>query len=438
MRFFFFNFLFTLCLRLEVCGYNEFIMATRRNTDQKVTGLVEALSKQCKTHWTAGAPIPTVRELTLQYNVSTRIVSRALQQMEQDGVLYTVPRVGVFVRSNERPSSDYYLFVQGDVLPMQNSLYDQSLQEQLVQVQQGFEDGIAQLGGASITVNSEQALQYFESGNFPPLSGVLDISWFHRETLQSIFENYRGSSSPTAGLAYVRFGDKVEAAQHHDLVSFDDIDGGRKATRHLMSGGHRRIAFLGLHAPEESLQHNRVLQQRQSSSNWSIRRLSGWQETMQEANLDVKNLAFHPPLGYFGLDVKDEVAIAQRVAKAMTNRKDITAVVAANDAAALGFINALRAANIATEKWPAIVGFDALPQAANNLVTSLRISWREIGFLAAEILVQRKQGKLTGPPIHRQVPVKLVQRLSSQPAWSCGFNLQLLESNHIATNRIAC
>jgi DNA-binding transcriptional regulator YhcF (GntR family) len=394
------------------CGYNEFIMATRRNTDEQVHNLKEILRSQCHTHWTVEAPIPTIRELTQKHGVSTRIVSRALQEMEQEGVLYTVPRVGVFVRSSEAPSSDCYLFIRGE--------YQTELRPDLIQIQQGFEDAISHLGGASITVHSEQALNFFQNGSFPPLSGVLDVSWLWRNELESAFANYCGNTNLKISLPCVRFGDKVSENYVHDMVSFDDEEGGQKATRHLLSGGHTRIAFLGLHRADKSLSTEQALRLSHELSNWSARRELGWRKAMNAAGVEVKNLAFHPPSDNYGVDYSAETLTGQRVAEQMIDLIEagkITGVVAANDAAAMGLIHALRAFNVPPDNWPAIVGFDALPQAANNLMTSLRISWQEIGRLAAEILMQRKQGKLTGPPVHRQAPVKLVQRLSSHPQW---------------------
>jgi DNA-binding LacI/PurR family transcriptional regulator len=74
----------------------------------------------------------------------------------------------------------------------------------------------------------------------------------------------------------------------------------------------------------------------------------------------------------------------------------------------------LRVASVAQSRWPSVVGFDNLHEAEKTVLTSMRVPWEDLGRAAAHTLFLRKMGTLTGPPVERIIPLKLIPRLSSR------------------------
>jgi LacI family transcriptional regulator len=185
--------------------------------------------------------------------------------------------------------------------------------------------------------------------------------------------------------------------------------------------GHQRIAYLALHS-EKSEQLGEFV--------WSQEREEGWRDAMRQAKLPYQGLAFHP-VTTPRQNSDQEIRVARRVALSILRRSNITAVVAANDFAAMGLFEAARAAHIPPVDWPSVVGFDDLPHANGHIVTSLRYSGDEIGHAAADLLWERRHGMLAGPPQHRRVSMKLMPRLTSHMDWS-------LTAGHVALVAPSC
>jgi DNA-binding LacI/PurR family transcriptional regulator len=198
--------------------------------------------------------------------------------------------------------------------------------------------------------------------------------------------------------------------EYSDFVSFDDVDGGRQATQHLVGLGHTRIAFLALHAPDELTP---IWQ-------WAAQREEGWRQVLTAAGLATDGLVFHPMSLPADMNQGSRQS-ARLTSRMLVSRPDITAVVAANDYAALGLLDALQSAQIPLERWPAIVGFDNMPLAQGQLLTSLRLPPEGLGRVAADILWERRNGTLTGPPVHRHVPMSLLPRITSRSGWPLGI-----------------
>ena len=196
-------------------------------------------------------------------------------------------------------------------------------------------------------------------------------------------------------------------------VSFDNTEGGRQAAQHLLGLGHRRIAFLALHGAHDEAGEFR----------WSGEREAGWREALQQAGESTAGLAFHPPRTA-QIAFEEQTAAARLAAEALAQRRDISAVVAANQSAMRGLFQALRAAEIPEALWPAVVGFDGISvdvadrSAAAHVVTALRLPWELIGQSAAELLWERQQGRLCGAPQQRWVQMRLIPRLTSHHDWS--------------------
>ncbi len=348
----------------------------------------ENFGKSCRNGTFApGETLPPVTQLAQQYRLSVAVVRQALQPLMAEGILYTIPRVGTFVGRPMNGMREFYLLV----VPR-----EPSPGEYLAQIQIGFEDRIAGLGGASLVMEQTKVQGFGHRDDLPTLAGLFnfaqDVEAEEMWTRQS-------------GTALVQFAATHEQKTICDTVAFDDVEGGRQATRHLLSLGHRQIAFMGLHGKTES----------PLFFGWSFERARGWQQEMQQAGCSSDGMLFQPDSEP---DPCEQRKATQNITGILLRRAEITAVVTANDATALGLFAALEAQSVPSARWPAIVSFDDALSRAGYIVTSMRLPWEEVGVTAADLLWERWHGRLNGPPIHRKVPMRLIPRLTSSAHWS--------------------
>lgn len=343
--------------------------------------------------------MPSERELAQQHGLSRTVVTQTLAELIDEGLLYAIPRLGTFAGPPPGALFEFYLLA----LRRQPQVGDL-----LFQLQTGFEERIAQLGGTSLVMLLEKALKHAERGELPPLAGVFEPG--PRGGLAAQKSDWNDDQ----GVAMVQMQSLNNYHPRADLVSFDDEDGGRQATQHLLGLGHRRIAFLGMHSPQNP-----------DWCLWSQARQKGWEESLRRADAwsarqsAGDKLSFHPVIEPLAKQtVPEQAQIAQKAARPLVARRDITAVVAANDAAAMGLLEALRQAEVPPARWPAIVGFDNLPLASGHVLTSLRLPWEELGRTAAYLLWERRHARLPAAQQHRQVAMRLIPRLTCRADWS--------------------
>lgn len=169
----------------------------------------------------------------------------------------------------------------------------------------------------------------------------------------------------TRGVPFVSFGRTWTGSQPGHCVDVDGASGIAEVVRHLASHGHKRIGFLGSH------QQTPVTDDR----------IRGWRETCNEAGLEVSDrlLACTTAKGERGKDL---------AAKLLDLPDPPTALVAANDALALGAYAELAARDLRPGAEIAVTGFDDSPSAAvvTPSLTSVRQPVAEIASRVVELL----------------------------------------------------
>lgn len=367
-------------------------MASRRETELRKQRLKQFLREEClKGHGQTNRLLPPVRQLAEDFGLSMMLVWHLIKELEGEGLLYTVPRVGTFIGRSARVCTDYYLMLVRTL--------GGSTNWHLWQTRQGFEERVAALGGASLVMPLEMFVRCVRERTLPPLAGIF---YFDEEN------HLWPQEAKVLDVPKVQFRSSNTFLRVCDQVSFNDREGGRLATQHLLSQGHRRIAFLGLHKNEHDLVFD-----------WSYQREEGWREVLLEVGLSPQGLAFHPPADASYTVTYSMKALAKEAARPLLGLEDVTGVVCANDDAALGFLCALQEAGIPHERWPALVGFDDEPEvAACHNISSFRLPWSEIGRTAANMMWERKHHLLHGKFQHRYVPMLLILRLTSPACWS--------------------
>lgn len=362
-------------------------MASRRETQEQQKGVEQALRGLLGGPMKSGAMLPSVSDLAQEHGVSRYIAHRALQTVCEEGLFRAVPKVGSFA-SPQTGATASHVVLADEVSP----------HPYRVELQSGFDSRIAWHGGAALELSAS-------SGAWRELAIEGAFLLVREERLEAV----ASLGLLHADVPCVRIGSHWREGERLDLVSFDNEDGGYRATRHLLSRGFRSIAFVGAHSLAEG----------KSAKEWSGEREQGWRRALHEAGLPYHGMAFHPETE--ADDGQGARSVGYALSKVLLARADVRALVAASDAVALGIIDALRERGISQSQWPAMVAFDNSEEARRLGITSLRLPWNELGGEAADLLWSRASGALPSKRQHRAVPMRLIPRLSCREVWPSVF-----------------
>ena len=173
-------------------------------------------------------------------------------------------------------------------------------------------------------------------------------------------------------------------------LNFDNFEGGRMATQHLLQLGHRRVAFIAGDAQHPD----------------ATERLRGYR-----AALEAAGIAFHQGLVVSG--EYHELSGLLAVDRLLSTNQQFTAIFAANDQMAVGAALGLQRRSLRVPEDVSIVGFDDLPtsQYAIPPLTSVHQPAYELGRLAATAMLEL----LTDVKPSVEVPApRLIARESSR------------------------
>ena len=175
-----------------------------------------------------------------------------------------------------------------------------------------------------------------------------------------------------------------------DSVVATNRSGSAEGVRHLLAGGHRRVAFLG---------------DRQAI--WTAReRYEGYLDALRSAGVDVDpSIVVH--------DLTDTGVADGATSTLLTRPNPPTALFTAQNLVTIGALRAMR--RLGVERSIALVGFDDFPLAdlVTPGVTVVAQDPTAIGKLAASVLFSRLAGD-TSPTTTHVVPTTLVRRGSGE------------------------
>lgn len=196
----------------------------------------------------------------------------------------------------------------------------------------------------------------------------------------------------------------VGAGAGTSVIEIDDNDAARRATEHLISLGHRDIAFVGGGGDTHWAQVDR-------------RRLDGYLESMSDAGLASSTR-----------HITSEVSLPGGYAAAVDLLGDArsrpSAVVASCDEVAIGTIIASRRLGIRVPTDLSVVGIDDHEYAEMFGLTTLEQNPREQGAAAVELLL-RQIDDPTLPPESVHLHARLVMRTSTAPPTGTGTAILL-------------
>ncbi|UQX88450.1 LacI family DNA-binding transcriptional regulator [Jatrophihabitans telluris] len=150
-----------------------------------------------------------------------------------------------------------------------------------------------------------------------------------------------------------------------DLVTIDQVEGARLATRHLLDAGHATVWHVS------------------GPPGWfdSAGRLEGWRSTLQAAGCEV------PP----AIPADWTAAAGFRAGRTLARMSEVTAVFAANDHLALGLLRAFHEDGRSVPVDISVVGFDDVAEAAyfTPPLTSVRPDFLQAANRTLGLLLER-------------------------------------------------
>ena len=235
----------------------------------------------------------------------------------------------------------------------------------------GIEDRLGEAGYTSLIVNTDndpdrerihiEAMRARQVDGFISATARLD-----RELL---------AEAAAAGKPLVLVNRSLEDGSA-PAVTVDDAFGIRLAVEHIADLGHKRIGHVS--GPQNlSTGHRRYL---------------GFVEAMTDAGLEVRS----EHVRFSKWFTEDEGA--RVCAELLDAAADLTAIVAANDLLALGCYDTLEERGLRCPDDISIVGFNDMPfvDRLRPPLTTVRVPQREIGTVAADLMLQRLTDEANG------------------------------------------
>ncbi|MFC8513570.1 LacI family DNA-binding transcriptional regulator [Streptomyces sp. NPDC057257] len=191
----------------------------------------------------------------------------------------------------------------------------------------------------------------------------------------------------------------VYVSQHADgrpSVYVDDVAGARHGTRHLLSLGHRRIAFL----------------QTAGATGFAFsarERLLGHQQALTEAGIPLDDSLV------VATETDGKRGVAEALGRLLSLREPPTAVFAEQDELAADLVWTLRRARIEVPERMSVLGFDDQPAAEWFELSTVAQSPSEMGRVAGELALELIDDPDGDHHRHVVLPTRLIPRASTAP-----------------------
>ncbi|MGS0625778.1 LacI family DNA-binding transcriptional regulator [Ralstonia sp. VS2407] len=165
-------------------------------------------------------------------------------------------------------------------------------------------------------------------------------------------------------------------------VGIDDRAAARKQVEHVLSLGHRRLGLIVERLRPDG--HRGLVSRKrfeQSTEMVARERLAGYIEAAEAAGIKFDDLQI---IEVGGFDTPGGEAAAEMLLR----KQDVTAVVASSDVMALACMKAARGLGLRIPEDLSIVGFDDIPEAELQGLTTIRQPLVEKGVCAAKFLIE--------------------------------------------------
>lgn len=219
-------------------------------------------------------------------------------------------------------------------------------------------------------ITEEEFVRTLESASSRFVDGLIIIP------AKPMQQDYETLMDLTDGIPFVQIGARL--GDNMPSVMYDQVQGARLATQHLIELGHKRIASISGPLTNHDAQD----------------RHTSWMATLKEHGLPVGPMRE----GSFTLD-----SGYQAMHSLLDSGEPFTAVFVANDSMAIGAHTALRERGLRVPDDISMIGFDDVPEAAHFVpgLTTVRQDFYLLGRLAIEYMVSLIETENT--PLHQRV-----------------------------------
>lgn len=373
--------------------------------------------------WSAGARIPSRKDLAQEYGVAVATLDRAMASLLEEGTLRTDGPRGTFVAEassmatagNNSPSKHWSPADQNTVLPAQKiqatlgilgafAHYDMQGEEAahfwIRTILNSIEGTFSTAGGrthffrrnrpdqGSFTVR--EAMEELLAENVDGLIILLEDAPHEIETIVDCVGNRQ------IPLVFITSGEIRRPLTH---VFYDNTDAGYTAASHLLQNGRRKLLFFAPFA-----------------ASWAEERIQGAREAVQRDGTDAR-LEIYPAVPLLSPLFRDSDRPLE-YPQARTRYRELSTalardlfqkgleadgVIAADDYLAMTFLDIAGEAGKTVGKDFGLVGFDNNPEARLRGLTSVQPPLETLGREAARLILQ----------MLRQEPTSLQVRLRS-------------------------
>lgn len=322
-----------------------------------------------------GEYIPSERELCEKYNLSRTTVRRAISQLIDEELLFSIPGTGTFVSEfvplGKRPSlkmgesKNIGCFLKAAHSPLDSPYYSKIFRN----MQEEFNRQRYSLFFYSFI--SEKGRELFQLIREKKLAGAVLIGNIPRSIILEVYKKR---------IPLILVDNYIDDLDVTTIVP-DNRKGAYEAVKYLIKLGHRRIAFLS--APlDDSVARERF---------------EGYKMALSEAGIVFQDELlvqghYHVETGYLAM------------LKVLKMKQLPSAIFAINDACAIGAMKAIKEkSKFKIPRDISIVGFDDIDWAShtNPPLTTVRIDKERTGTLAAKNIIELIENE-------RYLPVKVV------------------------------
>lgn len=335
-----------------------------------------------------GYKLAPVRNLMRDYSVSMATVTRALRNLEQNGLISPHVGRGTFTRRPQSAPPAKTIKLIGVIVPRLDDPFFGRVVKSIEKhsIEAGFNIIVRHLDNHPERIHRhfEILRKYGISGLIYAPNGAVDKTEFE------IYNREFFSQVPASQLAGVILDQNIPFSPFPCVCS-DHRIGGELAATHLYSLGHRSLAMID------------------SFSCYSTDiRWEAFSHFLEARKCHVQRFAF-PGAGH------NPTVIRSAVRKLRDYSPSITAIFAANDRIGLNILFECQRQGIAVPDDLSIVGFDDLEigRMCEPSLSSIAQPLEEIGRKAVEILLNQITSKNDTPPQSIVLPVQLIERNSS-------------------------
>ncbi len=359
-------------------------MTQRTNSTQPLyVRILDSLRDRIQAgEWGMGAMLPSENELGKFYRISRSTMRQVLAALEKEGMIRRERGRGTFMLYNapRAAQSRAYHELISFIVPY---VRDSFVSSMLVGLERE-----ARANGYSVLFNHaenniEKQDQVIRTALQQRVAGII-LYPVNSTDISPVLYDLVNQAFPFVLV------DRYIRGIYVDYVTSNNFGGGLIATQHLLSLGHRRVAFLNWTETSTTIEHRR----------------SGYRQALVEAGIPLD-----PHLEW---EVEGYPTIDQAALEECMRRPNLpTAIFAANDQLALAVQRAARELGISIPRDLALVGFDDLDISAHLDIplTTIAQPAYEIGQTAWRILYTKITRQ--NPPVERVIlPIRLVVRRS--------------------------